>query len=200
MAEALETLELVAALDDDRELTINDLPNDVLVSIFAAVGDLQFVRHNIPSVRQGWAELYRTQDASPLHETLEVDFRKEAREQRRGRRGRSRRTRSTRRSRRRSRRRRSGLCAPLSTPRASSHGPRGAPALCTSCSIRVRRSSRRLQLEGLGKAHHRHGAFSNRTLDRLGPRRAGLEAFSGNRCGTLSSPPAGYARSSSRAP
>ena len=78
--EALDAREL----DDARSvsaaakpLTINDLPNDQLVSIFMAVGDRLMVRHTIPRVCKAWAELYRTKDASPLHETLEVDFYKE---------------------------------------------------------------------------------------------------------------------------
>ena len=80
MAEPFETRELVAALDDDGQGTmfsINDLPNDVLVSIFVAVEDPCWVRHTVPCVCKTWAELYRSQDASPLHEELEVDFRKE---------------------------------------------------------------------------------------------------------------------------
>ena len=78
--EALDAREL----DDARSvsaaakpLTINDLPNDQLVSIFMAIGDQVMVRHTIPLVCKAWAELYRTKDASPLHETLEVDFDKE---------------------------------------------------------------------------------------------------------------------------
>ena len=80
MAEAFDTRELAAALDGDAgaELTITDLPNDVLVSIFEAVGDLRYVRHTAPCLCKEWAELYRSQDASPLHETLEVDFLEEA--------------------------------------------------------------------------------------------------------------------------
>jgi hypothetical protein len=79
MDEAFDTRELAAALDDDAgaELTITDLPNDVLVSIFIAAGDSRWVRHTIPCVCKERAELYRSQDASPLHEKLEVDFRKE---------------------------------------------------------------------------------------------------------------------------
>ena len=79
MADAFDTLKLSAALDGDdgAELTITDLPNDGLMSVFEAVGDLRWVRHTIPCVCKGWAELYRSQDASPLHEKLKVDFRKE---------------------------------------------------------------------------------------------------------------------------
>ena len=80
MAEPYDTRELAAALDGDAgvELTITDLPNDVLVSIFEAVGDLRYVSHTAPCVCKEWAELYRSQDASLLHETLEVDFLEEA--------------------------------------------------------------------------------------------------------------------------
>ena len=35
------------------------------------------MRHTFPLVCKEWAELYRTQDASPPHETLEFDFRRE---------------------------------------------------------------------------------------------------------------------------
>ena len=70
MADAFDTLELSAALDGDdgAELTITDLPKELLVSVFVAVGDSRWVRHTIPCVCKGWAELYRSQDASPLHE------------------------------------------------------------------------------------------------------------------------------------
>ena len=79
MDEAFDTRELAAVLDDGAgaELTITDLPNDVLVSIFIAAGDSRWVRHTIPCVCKERAELYRSQDASPLYEKLEVDFRKE---------------------------------------------------------------------------------------------------------------------------
>ena len=85
MAEAFNTRELTASLGedvpkfpiDDRPKAINDLPNDVLVSVFIAVADQRWVRHTVPLVCKEWAELYRSQDASPLHETLEVDFWKE---------------------------------------------------------------------------------------------------------------------------
>ena len=86
MAEAFNTRELTASLGDDvpkfpiddRLKAINDLPNDVLVSVFVAVGDQRLVRHTFPLVCRAWPELYRSKDASPLHETLEVNFRKEA--------------------------------------------------------------------------------------------------------------------------
>ena len=61
----------------NRKKTIGDLPHAVLVSIFAAVGNQNWVRRTFPLVCKEWAELYRSKDASPLHETLEVDFRKE---------------------------------------------------------------------------------------------------------------------------
>ena len=78
MAEALDTRELVATLDGfGAKLTINDLPKELLVSVFEAVGDPIWVRHTVPLVCKSWAELYRTRDASPLQETLEVDFLKE---------------------------------------------------------------------------------------------------------------------------
>jgi len=85
MAEALDPRELDAALGDDvpkfpiddRPRTIDDLPKELLVSVFEAVEDQTWVRRTVPLVCKEWAELYRTRDASPLHETLEVDFRKE---------------------------------------------------------------------------------------------------------------------------
>ena len=60
-----------------KPLTIDDLPREILVSIFMAVGDLNWVRHNIPLVCKAWNEIYLSKDASPLHERLEVDFEKE---------------------------------------------------------------------------------------------------------------------------
>ena len=85
MAEAFNTRELTASLGDDvpkfpiddRPKAINDLPNDVLVSVFIAVEDDDWVRDTVPLVCKEWAELYRSKDASPLPETLEVDFEKE---------------------------------------------------------------------------------------------------------------------------
>ena len=63
MAEAFDTRELTAALDGDAgaELTITDLPNDVLVSIFEAVGDLRYVKSTPPpaSARSGLSSTAR---------------------------------------------------------------------------------------------------------------------------------------------
>ena len=87
MAEPYDTRELAAALDDakfpvdDRPKTINDLPKELLVSVFEAVDDLRWVSRTVLLVCKAWDELYRSQDASPLHETLEVDNRKEAKEE-----------------------------------------------------------------------------------------------------------------------
>ena len=76
--ESLDAHELVAALTagaaDAKPLTIKDLPHDQLVSIFAATKDLTWVRHNVPLVCKAWNEIYCSRGASPLHETLEVDF------------------------------------------------------------------------------------------------------------------------------
>ena len=60
-----------------KPLTINDLPKEMLVSIFMAIEDLRWVRHTIPLVCKAWNEIYLSKDASPLHETLEVNFYKE---------------------------------------------------------------------------------------------------------------------------
>ena len=57
-----------------KPLTINDLPKEMLVSIFMALKDLRWVRHTIPLVCKAWNELYCSKDASPLHAELEVDF------------------------------------------------------------------------------------------------------------------------------
>ena len=120
-----DALELAAMLDDDG--APSTIPKEPLVSIFIAVEDDFLVRHTVLGVCKGSAGLYRSKDASPLHETLEVDFEKEV-----SRRGKGRRTRRSHRS-----RRRSGLFAALlSTPPGSSHGPRGAPARCASCTSR----------------------------------------------------------------
>ena len=48
------------------------------MSVFESVDDLYWVRRTVPLVCKAWDELYRSQDASPLHETLEVDLLKEA--------------------------------------------------------------------------------------------------------------------------
>ena len=76
MADANDTLKLVAALDNDdgAPLTTNDLSKELLVLIFVVVGNDIWVSHTVPRVCKGWAELYRLQDASPLHETLVLDF------------------------------------------------------------------------------------------------------------------------------
>ena len=82
MDEAFDTRELAAALDDDAgaELTITDLPNDVLVSIFIAAGDSRWVRHTIPCVCKERAELYRSQDASPCTRSSRLTFERSSRE------------------------------------------------------------------------------------------------------------------------
>jgi len=89
MVEANDTLEPVAALDDDDDddvpefpinglpKTINDLPKELLVSVFIAFEDPILVMQPVPLVCKEWDEIYRSQDASPLHETLEVDLRTE---------------------------------------------------------------------------------------------------------------------------
>ena len=82
---AFDTRALGEALDDSvatpststsqqRPPPIDVLSNDVLVSIFAAIDDPNFVRRTIPLVCKDWAELYRSKDASPLHETLYINF------------------------------------------------------------------------------------------------------------------------------
>ena len=88
MVEANDTLEPVTALDDDDDdvpefpindlpKTINDLPKELLVSVFIAFEDPILVMQPVPLVCKEWDEIYRSQDASPLHETLEVDLRTE---------------------------------------------------------------------------------------------------------------------------
>ena len=47
------------------------------MSVFIAVEKQGWVRRTVPLVCKYWHELYRSQDASPLHETLELNFRKE---------------------------------------------------------------------------------------------------------------------------
>jgi len=88
MVEANDILEPVAALDDDDDddddvpefpindlpKTINDLPKELLVSVFIAFEDPILVMEPVPLVCKEWDEIYRSQDASPLHETLEVDL------------------------------------------------------------------------------------------------------------------------------
>ncbi len=53
---------------------LNELPEEVLVSVFDAVGDLDWVRR---TVCKAWDELYRSRDARSLHETIKLDFRGE---------------------------------------------------------------------------------------------------------------------------
>ena len=82
MAEANDALDLPAALNaaaggGNARLTIKDLPKDVLVTVLVALKDQTWVRHNIPCVCKAWNEMYCSRDASPLHETLEVDFEKD---------------------------------------------------------------------------------------------------------------------------
>ena len=60
-----------------KPLTINDLPKEMLVSIFMAIEDQTWVRWTVPLVCKAWNEIYLSKDASPLHETLDVDFYKE---------------------------------------------------------------------------------------------------------------------------
>ena len=48
----------------NKKKNINDLPNDVLVSIFEAVEDLTWVRHTVPLVCKAWACLLYTSDAA----------------------------------------------------------------------------------------------------------------------------------------
>ena len=83
--EALDARGLVEALNDDeggdgsaKPLTINDLPKEIIVSVLVAANDLNWVRRTIPCVCKAWNELFLTKDASPLHETLEVNFYEEA--------------------------------------------------------------------------------------------------------------------------
>ena len=143
MDEANDALEPVAVLDNDvpkfpigdRPKTINDLPKELLVSAFEAVDDLRYVRHTVPLVCKAWDELYRSQDASPLHETLEVDF---TREEVAG----------------------AGSSPPL-CPRLEGHlVGREARRLDAQAAPRGRlsRCSRRLQPGGLGQARRRRGA------------------------------------------
>ncbi len=131
MIEANDTLELVATPDDDvpkfpvNDLPklINDLPKELLVSIFVAVNNLRWVRHTVSCVCKEWSELYRSRDASPLHETLEIDLEKEAwsaPEEEVEKWG-----------------RRRGLFAALSsTARECCRGSRGARTRCASCASR----------------------------------------------------------------
>ena len=144
MAEALDS-EPFVALDDDAPFTINDLPKGLLVSIFVAANGLRWVIHIVPCVCKYWAELYRSQDASPPHEMLEVDFLKEA-------------VATAQDARRR------GLCpvaraagqeralrSPVVHPRESPHGPRGAPTGSASCTSGGNAAEfRRIQIGGLG--------------------------------------------------
>ena len=59
LAEANDNHEPVVVQDDDdgAELTINDLPKELLVSVFIAVEDPRWVRHTVPLVSKEWAEL-----------------------------------------------------------------------------------------------------------------------------------------------
>ena len=79
--EAFDIRELVAALNNDtgdaKPLTINDLPKEILVSTCIASANPTWVKHTFPRVCKEWDEIYWSKDASPLHETLEIDCGKE---------------------------------------------------------------------------------------------------------------------------
>jgi len=57
-------------------LKLTEVPNQVLVSILdlAADGLTTWVRFTVPSVCKAFRDLYRSRDASPLHEFLVLDF------------------------------------------------------------------------------------------------------------------------------
>ena len=77
LAEATIDKNNAAATAAAKPLTINDLPKEMLVSIFMAVGNQNEVRDTIPRVCKAWNDLYCSKDASPLHEELVVDFKGE---------------------------------------------------------------------------------------------------------------------------
>ena len=58
-------------------LKLTDLPNDMLVTIFVAIVNPSWVRHNIPCVCKAFRDLYRSRDTSPLHERLFLHFAEE---------------------------------------------------------------------------------------------------------------------------
>ncbi len=55
-------------------LKLTDLPDQVLVSILIEVYKMSWVRYSFASVCKAFRDLYRSRDASPLHETLWLDF------------------------------------------------------------------------------------------------------------------------------
>lgn len=58
--------------ENERRLNlVNDLPNDIIVSIFALF-DLRRVRISFPLVCRAWRDLYRSRQASPLHELMVI--------------------------------------------------------------------------------------------------------------------------------
>lgn len=52
---------------------LDDVPNDVLVTIFSLVDDQRWVRETFPLIAKAFRDLYRSQGAGPLHEKLVLD-------------------------------------------------------------------------------------------------------------------------------
>ena len=67
-----------SSLDDDDKFPLDELLNDLLVSVLEAAQEQceekKWARCTVPLVCKAWNELYRTKDSSPLHKTLELDF------------------------------------------------------------------------------------------------------------------------------
>ena len=128
MTEAFDTRELAAALDDDdAKLTINDLPKELLVSIFIAVENQTWARHTVPplSGKNGLSSAARRMRALCTRRSRST-FERSSKSQRRGRWGPALALKNRGAA-------ASGLVTTLSAPRGSSHGSRGAPARCASC-------------------------------------------------------------------
>ena len=58
-----------------RPTTLDDLPHDVLVTIFNVAQDPRWVTKTFPFVCRAWRDLYLSRDASPLHYCLYLDLR-----------------------------------------------------------------------------------------------------------------------------
>ena len=60
------------SISERRPLKFTDLSNDVLILIFAKFLDRRWAIRTFPCVCRAWRDLFRSRDASPLHEVLEI--------------------------------------------------------------------------------------------------------------------------------
>ena len=61
-----------SSISERRPLKLTDLSNDVLILIFATINYPRWAIRTFPCVCRAWRDLFRSRDASPLHEVLEI--------------------------------------------------------------------------------------------------------------------------------